>query len=186
MRRIAIAASFGLAFLLVVAPATEAARSKVLRSWCGKTFTVPMDHRAAGAIYAGTKDVSLHELRVLGYIEMCQRKVRNIHVVRAFNAAAAKAWDLRRNPPAPPWSYSVASWYQDAGGTACGFHAALGVAHKTLPCGTVVDFIYHGRRATGVVQDRGPFISGREWDLNQGLAGALGFDGVDTVGYHIH
>lgn len=185
MRRIAIVASFGLAFLLVVAPATEAARSKDLRSWCGKTFTVPMDHRAAGAIYAGTKDVSLHELRVLGYIEMCQRKVRNIHVVRAFNAAAAKAWDVRRHPPIV-WSKSIASWYDDAGGTACGFHAALGVAHKTLPCGTVVDFAYNGRTATAVVQDRGPFISGREWDLNQGLAAALGFNGVDTVGYHIH
>jgi hypothetical protein len=29
--------------------------------------------------------------------------------------------------------------------------------------------------------DPGPYVGGREWDLNQNLAGALGFSGVDTV-----
>ena len=44
-----------------------------------------------------------------------------------------------------------------------------------------VTFTYHGRTARAVVQDRGPYVSGRVWDLNQGLAGALGFDGVGAV-----
>jgi len=76
---------------------------------------------------------------------------------------------------------SVASWYGDGGGTACGFHSYFGVAHKTLPCGTKVTFRYNGRTVTAVVDDRGPFVSGREWDLNQNTAGALGFGGVSTV-----
>ncbi len=76
---------------------------------------------------------------------------------------------------------SVASWYSDGGATACGFHAGLGVANRTLPCGTKVTFRYGGRTVTAVVDDRGPFVSGREWDLNQNTAGALGFGGVATV-----
>ncbi len=76
---------------------------------------------------------------------------------------------------------SVASWYDDGGNTACGFHAGLGVANKSLPCGTRVTFRYGGHSVTAVVDDRGPFAGGREWDLNQNTAGALGFYGVGAV-----
>ena len=31
------------------------------------------------------------------------------------------------------------------------------------------------------VDDRGPYVGGREWDLNQNTAGALGFNGVASV-----
>jgi rare lipoprotein A len=76
---------------------------------------------------------------------------------------------------------SVASWYQDGGNTACGFHAGLGVANKSLPCGTKVRFRHAGHTVTATVDDRGPYVGGRTWDLNQDTAAALGFDGVGTV-----
>jgi hypothetical protein len=76
---------------------------------------------------------------------------------------------------------SGASWYDDGGSTACGFHATMGVANRTLPCGTHVTFRYGGHTVTAVVDDRGPFVGGRDWDLNQNTAAALGFGGVDTV-----
>jgi hypothetical protein len=76
---------------------------------------------------------------------------------------------------------SLASWYNDGGSTACGFHAYYGVANKSLPCGTHVTFHYGGNTVTATVDDRGPYVGGREWDLNQNAAGALGFGGVDTV-----
>lgn len=76
---------------------------------------------------------------------------------------------------------TVASWYEDGGTTACGFHAGLGVANRTLPCGTRVRLRYGGREVTAVVDDRGPFVGGRDWDLNQSTAAALGFAGVGTV-----
>jgi hypothetical protein len=76
---------------------------------------------------------------------------------------------------------TVASWYADGGGTACGFHAYYGVANRTLPCGAKVVLRYGGRSVTATVDDRGPFVGGREWDLNQNIAGALGFGGVGTV-----
>jgi rare lipoprotein A len=74
-----------------------------------------------------------------------------------------------------------ASWYNDGGNTACGFHADYGVANRTLPCGTTVAFRYGGRSVTATVDDRGPYVGGRDWDLNQNTASALGFGGVGQV-----
>jgi rare lipoprotein A (peptidoglycan hydrolase) len=76
----------------------------------------------------------------------------------------------------------VASWYYDDGGsTACGFRAAYGVANRTLPCGTHVTFKRGGHRITAVVDDRGPYVAGRTWDLDERSAHALGVTGVATV-----
>jgi rare lipoprotein A (peptidoglycan hydrolase) len=61
--------------------------------------------------------------------------------------------------------------------TACGLtltKKTIGVAHKKLPCGTKVVFAYNGRWARAKVIDRGPYISGRKWDLTQQLARRLG------------
>lgn len=80
-----------------------------------------------------------------------------------------------------------ASWYGPGfygGRTACGqtlTAGILGVAHKTLPCGTKVTFRYGGRTATARVIDRGPFIAGREWDLAPALKRKLGFGSTGTV-----
>jgi rare lipoprotein A len=76
---------------------------------------------------------------------------------------------------------AIASWYNDGGNTACGFHAGDGVANRTLPCGTKVVFRYGGRTVTATVDDRGPYVGGRDWDLNQNTAAALGFGGVGQV-----
>lgn len=76
---------------------------------------------------------------------------------------------------------NVASWYDDAGQTGCGFHATYGVANKSLPCGTKVTFSYAGHTVVATVDDRGPYVGGRTWDLNQNTAAALGFVGVGTV-----
>jgi hypothetical protein len=75
----------------------------------------------------------------------------------------------------------VASWYYDAGDTACGFHATYGVANKTLPCGTKVTLSYGGRTVVATVDDRGPYVYGRTFDLNQNTARYLGMWGVGRV-----
>jgi rare lipoprotein A len=74
-----------------------------------------------------------------------------------------------------------ASWYDDGATTACGFHAYYGVANRTLPCGTKVALRYNGRSVTATVDDRGPYVGGRDWDLNQNTASALGFRGVGII-----
>lgn len=74
-----------------------------------------------------------------------------------------------------------ASWYNDGGSTACGFHAYYGVASRTLPCGSQVTFRLGGRTVTATVDDRGPYVYSRDFDLNQNTAAALGFGGVGSV-----
>jgi rare lipoprotein A (peptidoglycan hydrolase) len=76
---------------------------------------------------------------------------------------------------------ALASWYYDAGGTACGFHAHFGVASPGLSCGTQVTFRNGGNEVTATVDDRGPFVGGRSWDLSQTTAAALGFAGVGAI-----
>jgi rare lipoprotein A len=85
---------------------------------------------------------------------------------------------------------SKATWFGPSDGgteTACGVtltETVLGVANKTLPCGTEVSFYFHGKQLTVPVIDRGPYRAGVDWDLTQGAADALGFTdvGLGTVG----
>jgi hypothetical protein len=49
----------------------------------------------------------------------------------------------------------------------------VGVAHRTLPCGTRVTFRYNGRTVTTRVIDRGPYVDGRTWDMTHGLCALL-------------
>jgi hypothetical protein len=94
---------------------------------------------------------------------------------RANTAVSARAGSLT------VYHQAVASWYYDGGTTGCGFHAYYGVANVSLPCGTVVSFAHGGRTVQAVVDDRGPYVGGRTWDLNQNTAAALGFGGVGAV-----
>jgi hypothetical protein len=69
-------------------------------------------------------------------------------------------------------------------GVACGgtlMPGTMGVAHKTLPCGTKVKLRYHGRSVTVPVIDRGPYVAGRDYDLTEAVKVKLGFPGVGTV-----
>ena len=89
------------------------------------------------------------------------------------------------------WRYGGASWYGPGlwgRKTACGQTlrpGTLGVAHKKLPCGTTVKFIYHGQTVVTQVIDRGPYVDGRAWDLTKAASDALGFEGVGRVRYAV-
>jgi hypothetical protein len=79
---------------------------------------------------------------------------------------------------------AMASWYGGGGTMACGGEltgATLGVANKTLPCGTPVTLRYDGHTITVPVVDRGPYVEGREFDLTEATKNALGFEGVGQV-----
>src|SRR3954452_23104638 len=69
-------------------------------------------------------------------------------------------------------------------GVACGgtlLPGTMGVANKTLPCGTKVKLRYHGRSVTVPVIDRGPYVAGRDYDLTEAVKRKLGFPGIGTV-----
>ena len=77
-----------------------------------------------------------------------------------------------------------ASWYGGGGGLACGgwlTPSTLGVANRTLPCGTLVTLRYNGRSVRVPVVDRGPYVASREFDLTQATKQALGFGDTGEV-----
>ena len=87
------------------------------------------------------------------------------------------------------WNVSIASFYDLYGnGVACGgiLHVStLGVANKTLPCGTKVIFMYGNRAIEVPVIDRGPYIAGRVWDLTGATAEALHFPGLGPIKWRL-
>jgi rare lipoprotein A (peptidoglycan hydrolase) len=111
-------------------------------------------------------------------------------------AQAVDASSAASSPSAPTvlvtvYRPSVASWY---GGptmwgrqTACGIkltRQTIGLANKTLPCGTNVALYYQGKTLVVPVIDHGPYVNGRDWDLTEATATALGIgtQGVVTLG----
>jgi hypothetical protein len=92
-----------------------------------------------------------------------------------------------------PMQWAGATWYGPGlygHHTACGEvlrQQTIGVAHRSLPCGTTVKFVYHGRSIVTQVIDRGPYSHGNSWDLTQAAARALGFEktGADRLGFAV-
>jgi hypothetical protein len=80
-----------------------------------------------------------------------------------------------------------ATWYGMFGRTtACGVRltrTTMGVAHKTLPCGTMVAVSLDGRTIEVPVIDRGPYAKGVALDLTWAAAQAIGMEGTDHVGW---
>ena len=78
---------------------------------------------------------------------------------------------------------ALASWYGPGlygNRTGCGgrlSYGKLGVAHKTLPCGTKVTLRHRGRKTRVRVIDRGPYVGAREYDLTEATARKLRFRG---------
>jgi rare lipoprotein A len=68
--------------------------------------------------------------------------------------------------------------------TACGqvlSRRLLGVAHRTLPCGTPVELYLRGRAITVPVIDRGPFGNGAHYDVTSAAAERLGLTQTATL-----
>ena len=82
---------------------------------------------------------------------------------------------------------AAASWYGPGfygHRTACGqtlTTSTMGVANKTMPCGTKVTLRYGGREVTVPVIDRGPYAGNREYDLTSATRNRLGFPSTGTV-----
>ena len=109
----------------------------------------------------------------------------SIRVAAGSNPAAAGSH--ARGGRVTVYRAAVASWYGPGlygNGLACGgtlTPSTLGVAHRTLPCGTKLT-LRHGSRSVRVrVIDRGPFVAGREFDLTSATRQRLGFGSTGAV-----
>ena len=94
---------------------------------------------------------------------------------------------------APSYASSMkASWYDCAKPGECSKRKitasgekfnpnALTAAHKTLPFGTLLRVTHKGKSVIVRINDRGPFIKGRQLDLSRAAARKIGCGGVCTV-----
>lgn len=118
-------------------------------------------------------------------------RVKAYKAVLAARAAAAAAAAKKAIVPLSSWSSAKVSWYgpgfyghtMAGGGTLT--PKSMVVAHRTMKFGTRVQITYKGKTTIAVVQDRGPFIAGRTFDLGPGTAQALGFGGVGTISWRV-
>jgi rare lipoprotein A len=111
------------------------------------------------------------------------RSDRRRHARRALPRAAAPVVGLTIFRPAMASFYGPGFFGRQ---TACGLTLTPdlhGVAHRRLPCGTLVEIMYRSREITVPVIDRGPFSGTYSWDLTQATADALGFQGSGSIGY---
>lgn len=114
-------------------------------------------------------------------------RVRLVGPVAASSATPVARSAIHTRGGVTVYRSSFASWYGPGfmgGRTACGgtlSAGTLGVANKSLPCGSRVRFYYHGRSVTARVVDRGPFVAGREWDLTPAVKARLGFPSTGVV-----
>jgi len=85
------------------------------------------------------------------------------------------------------YRHALASWYGPGlfgNRLGCGGRltpGSLGVANKSLPCGTKVTFRHNGRVLRVPVIDRGPYVGAREYDLTAATARKLGFSGAGAI-----
>ncbi|MGA2453918.1 MAG: septal ring lytic transglycosylase RlpA family protein [Solirubrobacteraceae bacterium] len=88
-------------------------------------------------------------------------------------------------------STGIATWFGPGfygKQTACGqtlTPGVVGVANRTLACGTLVKVTYKGHSLTVPVLDRGPYSHDASWDLTAGAAQALGITETVRIGTHI-
>ena len=69
--------------------------------------------------------------------------------------------------------------------TACGetlHRSTLGVANRTMACGTKVSIYYKGHTIVVPVIDRGPYANNADWDLTTATARALHMNGTERLG----
>jgi rare lipoprotein A len=85
------------------------------------------------------------------------------------------------------YRYAQASWYGPGlygNHLGCGGslgYSTIGVANKSLPCGTRLTLRHAGRSLRVRVVDRGPYVAGREYDLTAATARRLHFHGHGPI-----
>ena len=115
-----------------------------------------------------------------------KQPVRTNQAVSSFQVPGSKAPEK----PLKTWE-CVSSWYgedfdgqQTANGEIYDMYAAT-AAHPTLPLGSIVRVINLRNHRSEIVRinDRGPYIEGRDLDVSYGVAQRLGFvhRGLDRV-----
>ena len=160
-------------------PAADAGRAVVLQVRGEKgSWTAVVRARAAadGSFSLTWRTTRSGELQLRA---VCRRGPQSTAVVASVSSGVATVLVYQQ---------VLATWYGPGfygKRTACGELMTahiVGVADRTLPCGTPVSLSYDGVQVTVPVIDRGPYSSDATLDLSQALAEELGITTTEPVG----
>jgi len=141
--------------------------------------TVVLQERTA----AGWRTVGETPDVIGGFLLRFRPNVLGLHAMR-LRIVGATGVATVSTPSVDVFHKVLASWYGLGGRTACGQElttGTLGVANKTLPCGTRVTLHYRHRWLQVPVIDRGPYVAGRAYDLTYATKRALGAGDLTEV-----
>ncbi len=115
-----------------------------------------------------------------------------VFAVGALANTGGVAAGAAASPKAPVHRTGIATWFGPGfygKRTACGqimTPELVGVANRTLPCGTLVKVSYRGHLVILPVIDRGPYSHiGADWDLTTGAAQTLGVEDTVRIGTRV-
>ncbi len=179
--RVVARAAVIVALVLVAVPGSAGSRTPSAARPIDENVFVALDVSALSVGSAVTAPTLDPAYRSDGTVDPAQRLIEPDAAPEAAARAAVDQPDAKRGViRIPVWHYDrELSWYGPGfygSGTACGqryTRTIVGVAHRTLPCGTLVTFKWAGRVVTMPVIDRGPYVRGRRWDLSRGACEAL-------------
>jgi rare lipoprotein A len=152
-----------------------------LRSATGPGVVTLQEHRANGWVTVTRAATSRSGRYSLGFKPAVPG---SIALRVSFRPAGLGRPALDALPVVNVYRLAGASWYGPGGPLACGgtlTDGTLGVAHKTLPCGTMVRLHLGNRTVRVPVIDRGPYVAGRDFDLTPATKRALGFGDTGEV-----
>jgi peptidoglycan lytic transglycosylase len=130
-------------------------------------------------------------LLVLTGLMACLGMSSALDASAATGGASAPGSPARAKPARRVHTTGVATWFGPGfygQKTACGqtlTPAVIGVAHRTLPCGTLVKVTYGSRTLILPVVDRGPYSHIADWDLTAGAAVALNITETVRIGTRV-
>jgi rare lipoprotein A len=144
-------------------------RRKVVVSACGETMRTRSNARGRFAVKWNARSTGTFRVRA---------RARSNARASGSGAKGGRVNVYRK---------AQASWYGPGfygNRTACGqtlTSGMLGVAHKTLPCGTRLKLRNGSKTVKVKVIDRGPYAGDREFDLTEATRNKLGFGNTGTV-----
>jgi rare lipoprotein A (peptidoglycan hydrolase) len=122
-------------------------------------------------------------LALTGVLALAALPANSALAISSAGGASAPTTTTPAKPKVRP--SGIATWFGPGfygQRTACGqtlTPGVVGLANRTLPCGTLVKVTYATHSLTIPVLDRGPYSHIADWDLTAGAAQALGI--TETV-----
>jgi len=165
---------------------------------CPRSFTLSYGRQVARRVFRGDHELPQVVYPRVRHLEICQQS--EPHQKKLTRFVGKEYWHHKKRvlshiskpkvvrvvTPVVPTSSGLASYYDLTGDGSCGAPAQDGYqfASLFLACGTQVEMCAE-RCVVATMNDHGPYVSGRLFDLNVNLRDALGCSDLCEVRYKV-